>query len=143
MIAEARSNLRRHGLHAGAIQFLEVDALEWEPGEQRYDWVVTPFFLDCFRPDQLELLIPKLAATTRQQAHWLIAEFQEASSEWRRCRSQCILALMYAFFRLVTRLPASALAPPDGHLQRAGFVLAERREWEWGLLKSDWWHRAA
>jgi hypothetical protein len=46
---------------------------------------------------------------------------------------------MYLFFRSVTRLPAGWLTPPDGLLMASGFVLRERRLFDWGLLHSDLW----
>jgi hypothetical protein len=48
---------------------------------------------------------------------------------------------MYAFFRLVARLPARQLTSPDDALRRYGFALRERGVSEWGLLRSDKWTR--
>jgi hypothetical protein len=152
MIAEARNNLARHQLSAHNVTFHESDVIPWLEQQQQqqqsqnghhheFDLIVTHFFLDCFRADQLGTLVPAIASVAAQHAHWLLADFQEASQGWRRWRSRCILAIMYAFFRAVTRLPASSLTPPDTYLQRAGFSLRERQEYEWGLLKSDWWVR--
>jgi hypothetical protein len=49
---------------------------------------------------------------------------------------------MYAFFRLVTRLPARQLTPPDNFLTANNFVLWKRRTSEWGLLHTDIWRHA-
>jgi hypothetical protein len=156
MIAEARSNLARHQLSADRVTFIQSDAMPWleqqrqrrqqqRPHEARpneFELIVTHFFLDCFRADQLETLVPAIASVATKDAHWLLADFQQASRGWRRWRSRCILTIMYTFFRAVTRLPAASLTPPDPYLQRAGFSLRERQEYEWGLLKSDWWMRS-
>jgi hypothetical protein len=48
---------------------------------------------------------------------------------------------MYAFFRVVTALPARRQTPPDDLLRAHGFRLAGRREFEWGLLRADLWRR--
>ena len=142
MIAKARENLTRHELPADKVAFVQADILQWEPPQEEFDLIVTHFFLDCFRPEQLETLVPVIAHAATRDAPWLLADFQEAAMGWKRWRSRCILAIMYTFFRVVTRLPASSLTPPDLYLMRAGFVLHERLEIEWGLLKSDWWQRA-
>ncbi|CAN5867952.1 class I SAM-dependent methyltransferase [soil metagenome] len=139
MLIQARSNLQRHGLTEETVQFVQIDALSWSPPQGRYDLVITHFFLDCFRADQLEMLVPLLASATTPGASWLIADFQAAPAGWKRWRSRMILWMLYRFFRLTTHLPARELAPPDGHLKVAGFHLHQRREMEWGLLKSEWW----
>jgi hypothetical protein len=52
-----------------------------------------------------------------------------------------ILAIMYGFFRIATRLSARRLTPPDPFLRQAGFTLHRRVQSEWALLHSDWWQR--
>ncbi len=149
MIAEARKHLAGYQLSAHNVTFFESDAVPWLEQQQQtqkdqhdeFDLIVTHFFLDCFRADQLETLVPAIASVAAKDAHWLLGDFQEASRGWRRWRSRCILAIMYTFFRAVTRLPASSLTRPDTYLQSAGFSLRERLEYDWELLKSDWWVR--
>jgi hypothetical protein len=46
-----------------------------------------------------------------------------------------------AFFRVVCRLKARALVPPDAEIQKPGFSRHRRMTGEWGLLKSEWWRR--
>ena len=85
--------------------------------------------------------LAKLASVAAPGAAWLLADFQMPSGGLRRCRARVIHAMMYAFFRLVARLPARRLTPPDEFLKAQGFVLAERRTSEWGLLHTDLWER--
>jgi hypothetical protein len=139
MIVKARENLARCGLCSDKVTFVQTDLLRWEPPCGEYGLIVTHFFLDCFRPEQLEVLVPMIARGAATNASWLLADFQEAPAGWRCWRSRVTLALMYVFFRLVTRLPACSLTPPDDYLMQAGFVLRQRVESEWGLLRSDWW----
>jgi len=141
MIAQARANLRRHGLNAGAVEFIHADILAWEPPAGAFDLIVTHFFLDCFRPDQLEVLVPMLARAGSPRAHWLLADFQVARAGWWRPRSRAILWAMYRFFRVTTRLSARELTPPDPFLLDAGFEPHLRIESEWGLLKSECWRK--
>ena len=130
---------RRHCVDANHVEFIRADALSWQPPSGAYDLIITNFFLDCFRADQLERIIPGLAAAATPQANWLLADFQTPPAGLRRIRSRLILWTMYAFFRALTRLPAQNLTPPDSYLGRAGFMLRRRTESEWGLLRSDWW----
>lgn len=139
MLTQAQGRLNRHNLASARVKFIRADILNWLPASNSYDLIVTNFFLDCFRPEQLEQIISRLATCASPDADWLIADFQNAPAGLRRIRSRLILWSMYAFFRAVTRLPARELTPPDSFLKRAGFVLHRRIQSEWGLLRSDWW----
>lgn len=139
MLRQARKRLRARGLSLRGIDFIHRDALEWSPGPHTFDLIVTHFFLDCFRNDQLERLIPALARAATPDAEWLLADFQLPPGGWRRFRARIIHGMMYAFFRAVTALPARSLACPDPILAANGFVLRARRLSEWGLLHTDRW----
>ena len=139
MITQAQKAVQAAGLRVDRVTFIHIDALTWKPPHAAFDLIVTHFFLDCFRPDQLERLIPTIARAARPAAHWLVADFQEAPHGWRRLRSSLILAMMYVFFRVVTRLPARRLTCPDPLLTKAGFTLHREVTFEWGLLRSAWW----
>ncbi len=141
MLASARKRANIPGHNSDDIKFIHADALTWAPAESDIDLFVTHFFLDCFRPEQLKLLIAKLTSVAAPRANWLLADFQAAASGLQRQRSRIILWMMYRFFRVATRLPAKRLTPPDALLEAHGFELRERRESDWGLLHSDWWQR--
>ncbi|HEU5396033.1 MAG TPA: class I SAM-dependent methyltransferase [Verrucomicrobiae bacterium] len=141
ILAQARRQLERLRLPSADIRFIQADALNWRPEGGPFDLIVTNFFLDCFRRDQLESLIPRLAAAGTPGAHWLVADFQVAPAGWKRLRSRLILWSLYRFFRLVTRLPADRLTPPAPLLERAGFILHRRLSFEGNLLHGDWWIR--
>lgn len=141
MLAEAGRRLVRRNPGAAHVKFIQSDVLNWMSTDETYDLIVTTFFLDCFRPDQLEQIIPRFAACATPDANWLIADFQTPSAGLQRIRSRLILWAMYAFFRTITRLPTNKLTAPDSFLRRAGFTLNYRVEAEWGLLHSDWWRR--
>jgi SAM-dependent methyltransferase len=141
MLGLARERwLRRGGLDS-RVTFIQADVLDWVPESSCYDLVVTNFFLDCFRSEQLELLARRLAGATVQGAKWLLSDFCEPAGGWQRLRARWILSSMYAFFRATTALPARRLTPPDLALRKAGFALSQRRYFEWGLLHSDLWER--
>jgi Methyltransferase domain len=141
MLDQARRQLNRRNHGVAPVKFLQADILDWQPGAEIYDLIVTNFFLDCFRADQLLRIISKLGAAAASDAHWLIADFQMPAAGLRRIRSRLILWMMYAFFRTATDLPARRLTAPDLLLERTGFTLHRRIESEWGLLHSDWWRR--
>ena len=141
MLTQSRQNLIRNNLEANGVEFIHDDVLNWVPSPRHYDLVVTNFFLDCFRPDQLQSIISKVATYSTSDANWLLADFKMPPSGWRRTRSRLIIRLLYAFFRAVTRLPAQKLTRPDSILLKHGYVLRHRIDIEWGLLHSDWWRK--
>ncbi|HXJ56194.1 MAG TPA: class I SAM-dependent methyltransferase [Verrucomicrobiae bacterium] len=141
MLTVARGRLRRAGLADERVTFLHADVLTWSAPQAAADLIVTHFFLDCFRPDQLEQIVPQLAHAARPAASWLLADFQVPAAGPLRWRACLMLKAMYAFFQRVTQLPANRLTAPDDFIRRNGFKLRQRYESEWGLLRSDHWEK--
>jgi ubiquinone/menaquinone biosynthesis C-methylase UbiE len=134
-----RARKRSHGSSAN-IHWQCENFSTWVPAG-KYDGLVSCFFLDCFPPDQLAAVIAKLAACASPRAVWLITDFAVPERGLSRARARAVHALMYAFFRLATALPARHFTAPDALLEAQGFHLAGRRESEWGLLRADLWRR--
>ena len=139
MIDLALARLRRAGLAGARVEFIHVDALTWQPPAAAFDLIVTCFFLDCFRSDQLQQLVPVIASAAAGGAQWLHADFQIAPAGLRRVCSQMIVEILYAFFRRVTQLPAHELVNVAPCLNAAGFTRRARREFVLGLLFCDLW----
>lgn len=142
MLAQARRRLGSHNSSLDGITFIQADALSWVPPQGAFDLVVTHFFLDCFTCEQLKGLLATVAGACQNHARWLVADFQIAPKGLRRWRARMIHCLMYAFFRLVTRLPAHRLTEPDSFLGSHGFILKQRLTGDWDLLRTDLWERA-
>lgn len=141
MLAHARRRVERLGAAARHVQWVHASVPEWTPPAGRFDALATCFFLDCFPAGQLRAVVHALAAGATADAAWLVSDFAVPPHGLARWRARAIHALMYAFFRRVTRLPARRLTPPDELLATAGFVLNGRREFSAGLLRADWWQR--
>jgi ubiquinone/menaquinone biosynthesis C-methylase UbiE len=141
MLAEAKRAIEAAGLKSNTVTFARADVFDWQPPSRKFELIVTNFFLDCFTPAQIEVVVQKLASAAEEKCDWLLADFCEPASGWRKWRAHCILASMYLFFRFATKLPATHLAPPDDAVQKNGFVLANRVSYDWGLLHADVWRR--
>jgi ubiquinone/menaquinone biosynthesis C-methylase UbiE len=141
MLECTRSRLRAAELAHAPVEFFHADILEQLPPHKSFDLIVSHFFLDCLRPEQLAQLVPRIASACSEEARWLIADFCEPPGRAARWRARVILRMMYWFFRWVTGLPATNVTPPDPYLERHGFQLCERRRTEWGLLHTDLWRR--
>lgn len=147
MLARAR---RRVEKTVGAVAVAQTgwvcaDVLNWQPAteqtEEKFDAVVTCFFLDCFPAATLEGVIARLASSAADDAVWLNADFAVPERGWRRWRAQAIHAAMYAFFRAAVGLPARRWTAPDALLAAHGFRREARFESEWGLLRTEVWRR--
>jgi ubiquinone/menaquinone biosynthesis C-methylase UbiE len=143
MIKQAVRQMRRNGLEESRVEFLQRDALAWQPPCEAFDLVATHFFLDCFRRDELELLIAKISRAAAPRARWLFTDFRVPPNGWQRWRARAVLALMYAFFRVVTGLSASRLAPADDLMEAEGFQRKRQRLANFGLVRAELWMRNA
>lgn len=143
MLQVARKRLRQAGLTELQVQFLHASLPDWQPPCGSFDAIVTNFFLDCFPPADLAVVVRRLAYGTSPGALWLIADFQRDKGGWRALRTRGLLWIMYQFFRIATHLPARELTPPDQEMISSGFQLISRNVSEWGLLHSDLWVRNA
>jgi len=141
MLRIAKRRWLRAGGRPSAVEFVRAELPSWTPPANQFDLVVTHYFLDCFTPQDLELVVERLARAAKPTADWLVADFAVPPCGWRRLRAQAILALAYGCFQPATGLEARAITPPDGMLQAAGFQLQRRQTKECGLLQADWWAR--
>lgn len=142
MLRHAQRRAARVGADLSRLEFVQAALPGWQPPRQ-FDAVATHFFLDCFPPEQLRVVVSELAALATPDARWIVSDFTIPARGARRWRARAIHALMYRFFRVATRLPARRWTNPDSFLEHAGFRLAGRRTSEWGLLQADLWERTA
>ncbi|HEY0551409.1 MAG TPA: class I SAM-dependent methyltransferase [Verrucomicrobiae bacterium] len=142
MLKQAQRRLpRKLEGNRSQIQYVHANVFAWTIPLEHFDLMVSNFFFDCFRAEQLAVLVPRLARATRERARWIISDFQIPPRGLAHWRARWIVAAMYCFFRIVTRLPARAIAPVDSLLQSARFELRTSRVSEWGLLHADLWQR--
>ena len=143
MLGLLRKRLAKRFLNEANLTLVQADIREWHFPHQAFDAVVTNFFLDCFRPIELQTLIHRIASSIKPHGLWMIADFNRPPQLIRGLRASIILNLMYGFFRRTAHLDAKRLTSPDEHLEDAGFHLRERELRDWGLMHADVWeHRA-
>ena len=76
-----------------------------------------------------------LAACAAPNARWLVADFTAAR------RGKPLVALMYAFFRLLANISASRLVDYTPFLHQHGFLRQVDREFHAGLVRAELWRR--
>lgn len=107
-----------------------------------FDAVVTPFFLDCFDPNQLNRLLPRIAAWATADAIWYYVDFQEPQRGVRRAWGRFWLHCMHTFFRWQTGLQATRVIDPSPALQQLGFAATSTAELHVGMLRGTLYRRA-
>lgn len=141
MLEVAKGKARQSGLVEGQVDFVHEDVLVWEPPEERFDFVATHFFLDCFDEAELGQVVRKLGKAVVSRGCWHVADFTCPDKGWRRLRARVILWMMYLFFRPVTGLSATQLVDPEPLLRESGFTRVLSQDSEWGLLRSQVWRK--
>jgi ubiquinone/menaquinone biosynthesis C-methylase UbiE len=141
MLAVARRRVERAGVDWSRVEFVQASLPDWHPPAGRFDVIATHFFLDCFSPAQLPAVIASLGQAATPNARWIVSDFAVPARGPARWRAQAVHALMYAFFRVATRLSARRLTPPDDLLAANGFGRLRHVTYEWGLLQADLWAR--
>ena len=134
MIARAAERLR--GADRGRVVFHRIDALSSPLPQGPFDAVTTMFFLDCFTEDQVNELVTKIAATLSPSAQWLWADFRLPERGWSRLRARAEVALLYAFFRWQTAIPARHLPPAEAIIAAAGFVSSACVDRQGGMVRT-------
>ena len=143
MLAAARRRAR--GVPGGAerARFVAADTRTDPLPGTGYDLVVTNFFLDCFRPAELAVVVGRAADACAPGAMWIDGDFRLPAAGWARPAARLALAAMYAFFRLTTRLPTGRLTDPAPLLTECGFRLDAETAWLKGFLSSRLWVKGA
>jgi ubiquinone/menaquinone biosynthesis C-methylase UbiE len=141
MLRRAKARAQLSGARMNHLQFVHATLPAWSPPAGEFDAIVTHFFLDCFPPEELQVVVATLAHAARPAATWLLSDFALPPRGIARGRARAVHALMYAFFRSVTGIHARRLTPPDSFLQAQAFTLSGQKRTEWGLLRSDLWVR--
>jgi len=135
MIARASARLR--DADRSRIVFHHLDALTSPLPLGPFDAVTTMFFLDCFTDAQVRELVPRIATTLSPGAQWLWADFRMPERGWSRLRARATIALLYAFFRWQTGIPARELPTAEAIIAAAGFVSDACIDRQGGMVRSQ------
>ncbi len=100
------------------IEYINEDFFNYEPSDQ-FDFVICPFFLDCFAESNLNAVLSKTKSLTKKNGLLIVTDFaQTKSNGW-------LLRLMHAFFRITVRLESRFLLDIHEKVVNVGFQEVE------------------
>ncbi len=137
MLAKAAARLRPEDRLRVRLERADAFAADLPP--ERYDAVLTLFFLDCFPAARAAELVERIRGSLRPDAAWLWADFRVPERGLTRWRARATLPLLYAFFRWRTGLAARELPPAEALLARAGLACEAQADFQDGFVRSAAW----
>jgi ubiquinone/menaquinone biosynthesis C-methylase UbiE len=111
------------------IRFIE--GTERSVQNEKYDCVLTNFYLDLFSDEELCIVIDQIKEHLQPNTSWLATDFV---SEKKRHR--VMLWVMYRFFSMATGLKTSLLPKWKTSLKNAGGKLVESKKSSRGFIES-------
>lgn len=98
-----------------SVEFIRADILDWSSTE-KFDYIITPFILDCFDEIQLIQIFTKLRSFLRKNGKWIHTDFYP-----KNIFQKLLIRVMYVFFNLTTNLETRKLADFDLIFKNSGF----------------------
>ncbi|HET8859464.1 class I SAM-dependent methyltransferase [Marivirga sp.] len=98
------------------IDFIQADVLEWH-SDVKFDFIITPFILDCLTEKQLNLIFPKLKNLMNKDGKWIQTDFYPKTKIQR-----FLVRMMYNFFRFTANLKTNQLIEFDLFFKKHRFI---------------------
>jgi SAM-dependent methyltransferase len=136
MLAQLARNSQRY---ANRIRMHCADARVWNPVSERYDLIVTHFFLDCLTDSEVAELAIRLRRFVTPETQWVISEFAVPQNQFGRLVARPLITGLYLAFRILTGLKVRRLPDHSRALINAGFTRVCERQSLCGLLTSELW----
>lgn len=121
------------------VIFIHSDVFEWCFPEDKYDLVVTNFFLDCFTYSELINLIEKISLSLKPEGKLIYGDFNVPKSFLKKAIALPILGVMYLFFRITTGITTNNLIDPTLLIIENGFTLNNEKYQLGNFIKSQLW----
>jgi len=119
------------------VHFELVDLESESLPAERYDALVTNFFLDCFVPETLVHLLSKLGRSLCPKGKWFLSDFVEPrNNNFLGLLQGCTLRLLYCFFRRTCGIKAKKVSNPQEILFSLGMRETRRQHYCKGWITS-------
>jgi SAM-dependent methyltransferase len=124
------------------LQTHQTSALTFTPPTpEKYDLVVTHFFLDCLTQPDLEALIHRTTEHLYPGSLWLLSDFRIPSGPIR-LPAKILIRTLYLAFRILTGLRTTQLPDHATPLTQAGLTRKALHHSLAGILTTELWQVA-
>ncbi len=113
-----------------SIDFENIDVLKWIPINE-FDYIITPFILDCFTEDKLNLLFLRLKKSLNKGGEWIHTDFYPKNR-----LHKVFIKLMYVFFNITANLKVNELANFDLLFEKHQFLLKRKALFYHSMIES-------
>jgi cyclopropane fatty-acyl-phospholipid synthase-like methyltransferase len=113
-----------------SIDFIHADILEWDLDE-KFDFILTPFVLDCFNETNLNSLFLKLKDNLAKNGRWIHTDFYP-----KNVLQKYLVKTMYFFFRITTKLKVNELADFDYLFHKHKFICIRKALFFHSMIES-------
>jgi SAM-dependent methyltransferase len=142
MLAKARKNAPTQQEACRVIFRLGTEA-DIGP-EEKFDVILTYFFLDLFSPALLNQITHRLHQALVPGGLWLVSDFVKPPGPGlRQAAAACLFRSMYLFFRLTCGISAATLPDWQRVLARHGLIPAKSCYFYSGLIQAAAYQKAA
>ena len=100
--------------------------------DRQFDWIICPFFLDCFHEENFEKALKKIKLSMKKNGKLIVTDFHGTSK-----KQLCFIKLMIIFFRLTTSLETDKLLPIRKLILNSAFLAIDLKLFSKGLFFSD------
>lgn len=101
---------------------------------QKFDVVITPFFLDNFSEKSIKIIYNKIDSFLKPQGLWLFADFQlDKNVFWQKL----MLQIMYLFFRIFCNIEASQLPDFGFHFRQYNYQLILKKTFYRNFIQAE------
>ena len=106
-------------------------------GMDRFDVVMTNFFLDVFTQDELGKVVQQISSLVDKDGVWLLTDFVKTGIWWQNA----LIKLMYLFFKVTAGLEGNRLLNFEAYLSEEGYRVVKQKYFYYGMIRSDVYKR--
>ncbi|WKK75918.2 class I SAM-dependent methyltransferase [Marivirga salinae] len=112
------------------IEFVQADILEWTTND-KFDYVISPFILDCFDEMQLDQIFSGLKNLLNKEGSWIQTDFYPKNRGHK-----LLINIMYLFFNWATNLKVKKLADFDSLFKKYNFIFKRKALFYHSMVES-------
>jgi ubiquinone/menaquinone biosynthesis C-methylase UbiE len=136
MIEKASQRLAREfPERVGAYEFI-CGSFEDQSLTGKFDLLITPFVLDCFRNQDLPMVMETLKQKLHEDGKWLFTDFSVSEKGFAKLWSSWMVRGLYFFFNMTCGLGIKRLPDFEKYFAEAGFHPTLTKSFNGGSLKS-------